>query len=123
MPNDSGKIAPAAPCSARAAIRVAMDIGQGRGHGSEGEDAECHGQQPSFAVGVAQLAERRGRDRRCEQEAGEHPGRPCRGGVQVLLEDRQRGHHQRLLQDVRHAGDRQHGEREAWAAERLGGIG
>ena len=71
-----------------------------RQHAAEEEDAHADQQQPLLPVLVAELAEDRRGDGGHEQEAGQEPGHPGRGRVQVALERRQRRDDHRLLERV-----------------------
>jgi hypothetical protein len=102
----SGKTAPPTPWIARAPISDQMFQANGQLAAAE-ENAHADQQQPLLPVLVAELPEDGGRDRGDEQEPGQKPGDPGRGGVEVALEGRERRDHHRLLERVRDAGDRQ----------------
>jgi hypothetical protein len=65
-----------------------------------------------LAVYVAEPPEERGRHGGAEQVAREDPGGPALGGVQLVLDRRQRRRDQRLEQREREAGEGQHGQRD-----------
>jgi hypothetical protein len=66
-----------------------------------------------LAEHVAEPARDRRHHRRREEIGGEDPRDTRGGGVQVALQHRQSGHHQRLKECVRGAPEREHAEDEA----------
>jgi hypothetical protein len=84
--------------------------GQQRAHGEAAQGVE----QPALlAVHVPQASQYRRADRRGEQVGGEHPARPIRAGMEVVLDGGQRRGHARLQQRVGHRAEGQDREGEA----------
>ena len=86
----------------------ARDAGEQR---ARAEHDERPDEQALLAVHVAEPADDRGADGGREQIRSEHPGDPVLGGVQVVLDRRQRRHDRRAEHRERETGDREHRQR------------
>ena len=116
---ESGNTAAPVPASARNAISDQMLHATAHPTQPARNSDEADHEQPLLAVLVAELAEDGRRNRRAEQEDGEHPGRPRRRRVELALDHRQRRNDHRLLERERGPGERQCRKRDVVVLPRV----
>ena len=107
IPNASGKMPPPTPWMARATISSASELETPASRVPALQHDERPDEQALLAVHVAEPADDRGADGGREQVRGEDPGDPVLGGVQVVLDRRQRRHDSRAEHRERETGDRE----------------
>ena len=110
IPNDKGSTAPPTPWMTRATIRTMIEWDSPASTDPAASAARVSDQQPLLAHHVADASEDRRENRRRQQVRGQHPRDGVLGGVELVLDGRERRDHQGLEEGVRHRADHQDGE-------------
>ena len=110
IPNASGKIAPPRPWIDAGADHHRERRREGRDQRSGGEAGEHDDERALLAEHVAEASGDRRRHRGRQEVRGEDPGHACRRRVEVLLENGQRRHDERLQHRVGAAAEGEDGE-------------